>query len=157
MADAPERLRLEKKDYHENIVIGDGNCFDSCLSLQIEHNQDNYNYYRQLIYNFIKDNKKPLKDFFDQKENESKETYGQRYDKFIEDIQIDGNYAGDFEISSAFIALNKKIIIYWNTIAGFEFLNQFSPVDKNNLEEIYLLYKNNKHFNIILHKDINII
>ena len=156
MADAPERLILDTKDCNE-IIIGDGNCFYRCLSLQIEHNQDNYNYYRQIIYNFIKDNKKPLKDFFDQKENESKETYGQRYDKFIEDIQIDGNYSRDLEKSDVCIALNKKLIIYRNTNAGFEFINQYSPLDKNNLEEIYLLYKNNKHFNIILHKDISII
>ena len=98
MADATERLILGTKDDNEIIVIGDGKCFYPCLSLQIEHNQDIYNYYRQIIYNFIKDNKKPLKDFFDQKENESKETYGERYDKFIEDIQI-GNYSGDLEVS----------------------------------------------------------
>ena len=156
MADTTERLILDTKDYNEIIVIGDGNCFYPCLSLQIEHNQDIYNYYRQIIYNFIKDNKKPLKDFFDQKENESKETYGERYDKFIEDIQI-GNYSGDLEISPTCIALNKTLIIYRNTNAGFEFINQYSPLDKNNLEEIYLLYKYIKHFNIILHKDISII
>ena len=35
MVDAPERLTLDNKDYHEIIVIGDGNCFNRCLSLQI--------------------------------------------------------------------------------------------------------------------------
>ena len=93
MVDAPERLTLDNKDYHEIIVIGDGKCFNRCLSLQIEQHQENYNYYRQIIYNFIKHNKKTLKDFFDQKENEAQETYEERYDKFIEDIQKDGlNY-----------------------------------------------------------------
>ena len=78
MVDVPERLTLDNKDYHEIIVIGDGNCFNRCLSLQIEQHQENYNYYRQIIYNFIKHNKKTLKDFIDQKENEEQETYEQR-------------------------------------------------------------------------------
>jgi len=34
-----------------------------------------------------------------------------RYDNFITSISNLGNFAGDFEISSANIALNKKIII----------------------------------------------
>ena len=51
MVDASERLTLDNKDYHEIIIIGDGNCFNCCLSLQIEQHQENYNYYRQIIYN----------------------------------------------------------------------------------------------------------
>ena len=80
MVDASERLTLDNKAYHEIIVIGDGNCFNRCPSLQIKQHKENYNYYRQIIYNFIKHNKKKLKDFFDQKENEAHETYEQRYD-----------------------------------------------------------------------------
>lgn len=105
---------INKDKYAEISDIGDGNCFFRCLSLSkyLEKNENNYNYYRILIYNFIKSNKQILKDFFYYLDDESQKEYNERYESYIENIQNDKNYATDFEISAAAMALKKTIIIY---------------------------------------------
>ena len=45
-------------------IIGNGNCLFRCLSLFKDKTQENYNYYRQLIFNYINSNKSKLKIFF---------------------------------------------------------------------------------------------
>ena len=68
---------------------------------------NNYNYYRILIYNYIKSNKQILKDFFYYLDDESEKEYNERYESYIENIQNDKNYASDFEISAEAIVLKK--------------------------------------------------
>ena len=108
------------EDLNEIAVSGDGNCFFRSLSMCLEYNEDNHLYYRNLIYEFIKKNKDDLKNFFQILDNESEENYLKRYNTFIESIKIDGNFAGDYEISAASIALDKEIIIYRKGYTGLE-------------------------------------
>ena len=51
-------------DVKEIQIIGDGKCLFRCLSLFKDETQKNYNYYRQLIFNYINSNKSKLKIFF---------------------------------------------------------------------------------------------
>ncbi len=51
---------LDRKEFIEISILGDGNCFYRCLSIHIEHTQEKHIYYRNLIFNFINENKKIL-------------------------------------------------------------------------------------------------
>ena len=53
-------------------------------------------------------------------EGETDESYEKRYNFFIESINTNGNYAGDFEISAASLILDKEIIIYRKGYTNFE-------------------------------------
>ena len=54
--DKSNLYKLDNKDYSEITITGDGNCFYRCLSMYIEKDEKNYNYYRQLIYKYVKKN-----------------------------------------------------------------------------------------------------
>lgn len=142
----------ENKDILEIQIIGDGNCFYRCLSQEIDQTQDNYRYYRALIYNYITQNKTHLQKFFFREETETTKNYNIRYEAFIESIKNDYTFAGDFEISSASILLNKNIIIYFNTLLGYKLLNKYYP-NKTIKSDIYIIYRNNNHFNLLKSKD----
>ena len=92
----------------------------------LEKNENNYNYYRILIYKYIKSNKQIIKDFFYYLDNESEKGYNERYEKYIENIQNDKNYATDFEISTVAIVLKKTIIIYRKETFGYSFYNIYT-------------------------------
>ena len=65
--------------------------------------------------------------FFPKESNESDENYATRYNKFILSIKKDQKYAGDFEISSAYILLNTRILIYTFNINSYKLINVYSP------------------------------
>ena len=133
---------LSSKEYTEISIIGDGNCFYRCLSIHIEKFQENYNYYRNLIYQYIEANKEVFKYFFEMNENETEEDYNDRYKKYIDSIKFDKTYAGDFEISSASIVLKKGIIIYRKKDNNeYEFINNFSS-SNNSLVDNILVFIN---------------
>ena len=81
-------------------------------------------------------------------EKESDEQYEHRYNVFINSIRIDKTYAGDYEIVAAAIILQRKIIVYRNSITGYEFLNEYNS-QNNPKEKILLIYKNN-NFNLLI-------
>ena len=78
--------------------------------MAIENNQDNHKYYRNLIYNYINVNKDILQVFFPENDEENETQFKERYESFIIEINKEGIYAGDFELSSSCFALNKKIL-----------------------------------------------
>ena len=71
---------LSKTEYCEVAVVGDGNCFFRCLSKYIEKTEDNYKFYRKIVYDYINLNKDILKVFFPQYEGETDENFNKRYD-----------------------------------------------------------------------------
>ena len=133
-------------------IVGDGNCFFRCLSQAIDNSQENYHYYRILVYNYIYHNKGELKNFFSKKENENENDYNNRYLAFINSIKNNYNYAGDFEIASAAMLLHRKIIIYRHNFNGYEFLNEYNT-SRESFPPINIIFKNNNHFNLLLNKD----
>ena len=143
---------IRLSDVYEIQIIGDGNCLFRCLSLFNDKTQENYCYYREIIYNYIQLNKNKLQIFFHKEENESEEQYLARYEEFILSIQKDQTYAGDFEISSACILLNTKILIYTFSLSGYKLLNEYTPT-KTNKAGIYIVYRNNNHFNLLSQKN----
>jgi hypothetical protein len=54
------------------------------------------------------------------------------------------------------LALNKEIIIYRRNLTGFEFINNFTNNTQNNQDKIFLIFRNNNHFNIIMNNNINL-
>ena len=146
----PMYYKLE--DMIEINIVGDGNCFFRCLSQVIDNTQENYHYYRILIYNYIYHNKEHMKNFFPINEKESDNDYNNRYLAFINTIKNNYNYAGDFELAAAAIVLHRKIIVYRNNFNGYEFLNEYNTTKENN-EPITLVFKNNNHFNILVKKE----
>ena len=100
---------IESKNVIEIQIIGDGNCFFRCLSQNLEKTQENHRYYRDLIYNYIIDNRNQFQRFYPKKENETNENYEIRYNTFISAIHNNGNFAGDFEIATAAIVLKRKL------------------------------------------------
>ena len=55
---------IESNNVLEIQIIGDGNCYYHCLSQELDKTQENYQYYRNLIYNYIVENKDALQKFF---------------------------------------------------------------------------------------------
>ena len=94
--DINENIDLENQKYCEISVFGDGNCFFMCISMALEYTEENHQYYRNLVYNYIKHNKNQLEVFFERMDNETDQHYHERYDHFIENIKNEGTYAGDF-------------------------------------------------------------
>ena len=47
--------------------------------------------------------------------------------------------------------LNKKILVYYNTILGYNFLNAYTYGNSSN-DNIYIVYRNNIHFNLLKDK-----
>ena len=123
---------IESNNVLEIQIIGDGNCYYRCLSQELDKTQENYQYYRNLIYNYIVENKDALQKFFFKEDFETIDKYNERYESFIQSIKVNHTYAGDFEIASSSIILNKKIIIYYNTLTGYKLLNQYSPNESIN-------------------------
>ena len=118
--------QIDKNEYCEIGIIGDGNCFYRCLSMYFEYNQNDYSYYRRIIYEYIFQNKNTFKPFFNKYESESDLQYNDRYNKYIENIINDGIFAGDFELSSASSVLNKNILVYRLTQnEEYEYINNF--------------------------------
>ena len=146
---------LSKTEYCEVSVVGDGNCFFRCLSKYIGKTEDNYKFYRKIVYDYINLNKDILKVFFPQYEGETDENFNKRYDIYIANVKNDKNFATDFEISAASIILKKGIIIYKKTSNGYEFINHYTVNNKNDTDNIYIEHVNNNHFNLIYHNDIN--
>lgn len=147
---------LLPKDYAEINIIGDGNCFFRCLSQFFDNTQEYYSFYRQLIFNYIMDNKRVLKDFFPMQNKESNEKYNERYEQFILAIQKIGNYAGDYEISASTLALKISITIVRKTILYYEFLQNYSPNEIKVYPRVYIVYRNNHNFNLLLPNSINL-
>ena len=147
---------LNINDYSEISIIGDGNCFFRCLSLYFEAHQENHLFYRDIIYKYIVKNKKILKDFFIREDNETNENYEQRYNIFINNINKESTYAGDFEISTAALAFKIGIYVYYKDLLGYKFLQYYNCQNEENEENIYIIYKNNNHFNLLVKKDINL-
>ena len=56
-------------------MLGDGNSFFRCLSKYIEKTEENYKYYRQIVFDYINLNKDILKVFFPQYEDETDEKF----------------------------------------------------------------------------------
>ena len=125
--------------------------FLCCLTMSIEYSQENHVYYRKLIHNYINNNKDLLKDFFLRFDNESEDKFQTRYDTLFGSIEKEGTYAGDFELTSSSIALQKRIIVFREDIKEYRFINIYVNFLNNNinLQNIYLLYKNNNHFNLL--------
>ena len=76
---------------------GDGN--------HIDKTENNYSYYRKMVYEYTKNNKEILKYFFYRLDNENE--YNIRYD-----IQNGKTFSTDFEISAVAVVLKRGIIIY---------------------------------------------
>ena len=149
-----ELIYLKRENVEEISIIGDGNCFYRCLSQIFDHYQENYSYYRLLIYNYIYKNKENLECFFIRSGNENDAEYRSRYYAFINQIRLNNTYAGDFEIAAASIIFQRKIIIYRDNISGYEFLNEYNPTVAKN-EPIFICYKNNNHFRVLLINENN--
>ena len=145
---------LVLNEVEEIQIIADGNCFYHSLSQALDKSQENYKYYRKLIFNFIEQNKELLKRFFIRNDNEMDEHYQSRYNSFISSIRNNCTFADDFEISTASIILNLKIVIYYNTILGYKYLNEYKPND-NIKNSVFLVYRNNIHFNLMRIKNSN--
>ena len=128
--------QLNKNEFSEIGIIGDGNCFYRCLSMFYEYNQDNYRYYRRIIYEYISNNKNVFIPFFDKYDSESDLQFYERYNKCIEKINNNGVFAGDFELSSASSVLNKNIIVYRLTQDDeYEYIYKFKI---NTIRTIYV-------------------
>ena len=85
----------------EIVIKRDGNCFFNCLSYYFRNTEQDSKEFRKIIYEYIKSNKEELLQFFPAENNEVDEDKKKRFEEFIENIAKDGNWSGDFEISTA--------------------------------------------------------
>jgi len=105
--------------------------------MALEYTEENHQYYRNLVYSYIKHNNNQLEVFFESLDNETEQHYHERYALFIENINNNGTYTGDYEISAGSLVLGKEINIYRKSFNGFELINKFTL--NNSLEGVLLV------------------
>ena len=57
------------------------------MFIKADKTENNYSYYRQMVYEYAKNNKEILKYFFYQLDNENETECNIRFDNFIENIK----------------------------------------------------------------------
>ena len=87
---------LALNEVEEIQKIPDGNCFYRSISQALDKSQENYKYYRELIFNYIEQNKELLKQFFIRNDYETDAHYQSRYNSIIYSIRNNYTFAGDF-------------------------------------------------------------
>ena len=127
------KKELENLGYHVVEVKGDGNCLFRSISEQIEGDENNYKHYRELSVDYILQNKDDFAPFLDEDEP---------FDKYIEKMSKDAEWAGNLEIYALSMALEANFCIYLYNQPCYVIKNWETP--KYN---IFLSYHNGKHYN----------
>jgi len=129
-------------------VEKDGNCFYRAISYFLYNNEDAHTNIRQQISQKAKEAHK--------KEPENRnllEGLDISDSQYINNIQDNGNYAGDLEISTAQELFNINIAAYrWENNYKLSFIN-FYNVDNNYKKNLLILiFINNNHFQLAYYK-----
>ena len=87
--------------------IGDGNCWFRTLILYFEGMDYNYKQYRKEVYEFCRDNKEDLREFFIQEafNNNDEVVENYSFDDYIRNISKDYFYSGNNRIIGIFTNL----------------------------------------------------
>jgi OTU domain-containing protein 3 len=124
---------LETLGYFIREVRGDGNCLFRSVSEQMEGNEHNYQHYRDLCIDYIKNNKDTFAPFIEDDEP---------IDKYIERMSEDKEWGGNLEIYALSMALEANFYIYIFEHPMY-IVKNFEKPKKN----ITLTYHEGKHYN----------
>ena len=107
---------LPYTEYIEKEITGDGNCFFRSLAYYYRNKEDDYNEFRILLYEWIKINKDLFIDMIPEIDSLnnvlSLDERRNKLNEKIEKIKIEGEWAGDLEISATCVMLNINIYLY---------------------------------------------
>ena len=129
--------RIREDEFIIKNIVAEGNCFYRAISYFYREKEDDYNEFRQLIFEFIENNIDiyleyiPEEDFCipDEKKDDINYINNIRKDyikRYIERGKKDGTYAGDIEISTAAKLFGANIRKYLQDIGIFMLLNEFN-------------------------------
>lgn len=97
------KKNLEQSGYYVREMGGDGNCLFRSVSDQIEGNENNFKYYRQICCEFMKNNKEQFKPFIDDSTT---------IERYIEKMSKNKEWGGNLEINALSNALEANFYIY---------------------------------------------
>ena len=124
---------LEKIGYFIREVGGDGNCLFRSVSDQMDNNEQNYKFYRDICIDYMSKNQDEFAPFIEDDET---------YDKYLERMGEDGEWGGNLEIYALSKALNANFYIYIHKHPMY-IVNNFEKPKKN----ILMTYHEGKHYN----------
>ena len=145
-------------------IIGDGNCFYRSLCYFYRENQDEYNEFRELIVKYIDNNPDEYlegvaDEDIDILENDDEITILNKKREYIKryaEIALkDGEFAGDFEITTACTLFDCNIKLYILTNDGYKLYYRYNPLLLENIQTINILFINNNHFNLLIPNELN--
>ena len=127
------KKELKSLGYYIREVEGDGNCLFRSVCEQLEGNEDDYQKYRDICVDYMKDNKEEFQPFIED---------DQTIDEYIEEMSKDKEWGGNLEIYSLSKALKVNFYIYIYQHPIYIVKNFDDP--KYN---IMLTYHDGKHYN----------
>ena len=153
-------IRIREDEFIIKNIVPDGNCFYRSISYFYRETEDDYNEFRQLIFEFIENNIDIYLEYIPEEDlcipdekkddinyiNNIRKDYIRRY---IERGKKDDTYAGDIEISTAAKLFGANIRIYLQDIGIFILLNEFNEgncLTETDKDIINILFINNNHF-----------
>ena len=75
-----------------------------------------------------------------------------KIDSSISKIQKSNHFQGDFGLFLAWVILDKKFLVYYNILLGYNFFHEYSSKSFSNDNIIYIVYRYNIHFNSLKDK-----
>ena len=127
------KKHLETLGYFIREVEGDGNCLFRSVSEQMEGTEKNYQKYRDICIEYIKDHKDTFAPFIEDDEP---------IDKYIERMSENREWGGNLEIYALSMALEANFYIYIHEHPMY-IVKNFEKPKKN----ITLTYHEGKHYN----------
>ncbi|XP_022844734.1 OTU domain-containing protein 3 isoform X2 [Olea europaea var. sylvestris] len=121
-------------------VTADGNCFFRALADQLEGDEDEYNKYRCMVVEFIRNNREKFEPFIEDEVP---------FDEYCKSMGEDGTWAGHMELQAASLVTHTNICIHRHMSPRWYVQN----FDKREARMIHLSYHDGEHYNSVRSKD----
>ncbi|GAA0147030.1 cysteine protease [Lithospermum erythrorhizon] len=121
-------------------VTADGNCFFRALADQLEGNEDKHEKYRDMVVQFIRNNREMFEPFIEDEVP---------FDEYCLTMGKDGTWAGHMEVQAASLVTRANICIHLHLSPRWYIKN----FDNNEARMIHLSYHDGEHYNSVRAKE----
>ncbi|PIN02127.1 OTU (ovarian tumor)-like cysteine protease [Handroanthus impetiginosus] len=134
------RAQLDGLGLKISEVTADGNCFFRALADQLDGNEDEHEKYRNMVVQFIKNNREMFEPFVEDEVP---------FDEYCQSMGEDGTWAGHMELQAASLVTRSNICIHRHMSPRWYVQN----FDKHEARMIHLSYHDGEHYNSVRSKD----
>ena len=144
------KTSIPSKNIINKKINPDGNCFYNAISYYYHLTEEYHENYREMIYSACANSIDELKEFmFSDSDNDlNEEDRISKTKEYINNIRINGNWAGDFEINKMAIILQINILCYTENENQYNMQGVFYGTD-NLIKLIPMKFVNNNHFELL--------